>query len=442
MVRTSHHKNFYQILVISILALFISPVISPASAQGTDVLVSDTVEDHLIQIVEDGEIPTIQVGIIEDGELRYAKGFGAQTSLDNVFPIGSIQKMFVAMAILQLYDDGLIDLDADVNDYLPFSLVNPNYPDVAITPRLLLYHRSGIVREMRYTFCWDTRGVLYPEYKSVYSSEIIGMGLGEFLNSTLADANSPYYQNWIWEFEPDTEYGYSAVGYQILSYLVEIVSGELFSEYVTTNIFEPLDMTHTSFNVSDLEHHATPYIRYNHSNHAVPVWAGNDVIRSNVQDLAKFILVHMNQGRYGDVQILKPETVEMMHEIGSPLGGTPYGLIQRGYGMAIYSYDGDIFGHSGSSVGGISTVFFSPSSQKGLIYISNLNHIGCYDMNDVDFVNEYFYEANEYLLTTISFKPVLAIKEILLVVCISGVVISISYNVRKFWKKRTKTTQE
>ncbi len=441
MTTDSIQKNIYRIITIAILVLFISPVISSAAAQETDKFVSETVENHLTLIMEAGEIPTIQAGIIEEGELRFAKGFGEQTSLDNVFPIGSVQKMFIAMAVLQVYEDGLLDLDADVNDYLPFDLTHPRYQSISITPKLLLYHRSGLVREMLYTFCWDTRGVFYPEYKSTYNPAIIDMSLAEFIYATLAPEGDYYSSGSVWDFEPDTQYGYSSVGYQILTYLVELVSGMLFPDFVQTNILDPLNMTHTGFGTSAFEHHATPHIRYNGTNREVPVWEGNYVIRSNVQDISKFLIVHMNQGSYGGVQILEPATIEMMHEIGSAYGGTPYGLSHNGYGMAVHSYEGDVYGHSGSSIGGIMNVFFSPNKQQGLIFMSNLNHVCSHSMDDVEFVNKYFNEATEYLLKVSSLAPAISVGELLIAVGICCAVVGISYNSYKFWKKSSKTSQ-
>jgi len=411
-----------------------------SAAQNTTVFVSDAVEGQLQYIMEEGDIPSIQVGILEQGELRYTKGFGEQTSLDNVFPIGSVQKLFVSMAILQLYEDGLIDLDADVNGYLPFTLTHPNYQNVSITPRLLLTHRSGLVREMRYTFCWDTKGIFYPEYKSTYNSDIVEMSLGEFLSNTFTPGGIGYSSSGIWVIEPDTGYEYSSVGYQILTYLVELASGDIFPDYVQDNILDPLNMTHTGFNASILDSHATPHIRYNGSNRAIPVWGGNYVLRSNVQDLSKFILVHMNQGNYGDVQILEPDTVEMMHDVASAYGGTPYGLNHIGYGMAIHSYDGDVFGHGGSTVGALTTVFFSPSGQNGLVFISNLNHVCGYNMGDVEFVNTYFNQIVEYLLKVASLAPPLTLLQIVQAVGICAFVLAISYNLNKWRKGKNRAT--
>jgi CubicO group peptidase (beta-lactamase class C family) len=85
----------------------------------------------------------ITVGIVVNDSLVWAKAYG-EADLDTVYDIGSVTKPFVATAVLQLYERALIDLDDDVNEYLPFSLRHPEYPDTPITIRMLLTHQSGL----------------------------------------------------------------------------------------------------------------------------------------------------------------------------------------------------------------------------------------------------------------------------------------------------------
>ena len=124
----------------------------------------------------------------------------------------------------------------------------------------------------------------------------------------------------------------------------------------------------------------------------------------------------------------------MMHDVASAYGGFSYGLNHIGYGMAIHSYEGDVFGHGGSSVGALTTVFFSPSGQNGLVFISNLNHVCGYDMNDVEFVNTYFFQINEYLLKAASLAPPLTLLQMVQAVGICAFVLVISFNLYK-WRK-------
>jgi CubicO group peptidase (beta-lactamase class C family) len=391
-----------------------------ASAQDESLFVSETVEAHLEQLMEDGEIPSMQEAIIEDNEIRYVKGFGNQTDLDTVFMIGSIQKMFTSCSIMQLVEDGEIGLDDDVDNYLPYNITHPDYPDIPITLRMLLSHRSGLNREVYYLFCWDTQGLLYPEYKSVYNSEIIEMTIGEFLENVFIPGGIGYTSN-IWQFKPGTDYGYSSVGYLVLKHLIEVLSGQTYEQYMQEHILTPMGLNNTGFHVSDFEHNSIPYIRYMNSDHEFTPWDGNSIMRSTATDLAKFLLMHINGGTYNGVQILESETVDQMREIASPMDYFAYGLDHLGYGFALHQYVGDVYGHSGSSVGGMGAVFYNPITQRGMVHLQNLNHVGAYNITDVEFVNEYYFEITEYLVGVASLKPLLSISQFYVLCIVAGV---------------------
>ena len=405
---------------VFILGLILVSSNISASAQDESVFVSETVEARLEQFIEDGEIPSMQEAIIEDNEIRYVKGFGDQTDLDTVFMIGSLQKMFTACCIMQLVEDGAITLDDDVDNYLPYNITHPNYPDIPITLRMLLTHRSGLNREILYLFCWDTQGLLYPEYKLVYNAEIINMTIGEFMANTFIPGGIGYTSN-IWQFEPGTDYGYSSVGYHVLKHLIEVLSGQTYEQYMQEHILTPMGLNNTGFHVSEFEHHSTPYIRYKNTNHEFTPWDGNSIMRSTATDLAKFLLMHINGGTYNGVQILESETIDQMREVASPMGYSAYGLDHLGYGFALHRYVGDVYGHSGSSVGGMGAVFYNPITRRGVVHLQNLNHVGAYNMTDVEFVNEYYFEITEYLVGVASLKPLLSISQVYILCVVAGV---------------------
>ncbi|MFW9809035.1 MAG: serine hydrolase domain-containing protein [Candidatus Thorarchaeota archaeon] len=402
------------VALICILGLLLLTTVNFASAQDDSVFVSESVENQLEQFMEDGEIPAMQEAIIENNEIKYVKGFGNQTDSNTVFVIGSIQKMFTSCCVMQLVENGVIDLDDDVDNYLPYNVTHPHYPDIPITPRMLLTHRSGLDREIYYLFCWDTEGLLYPEYKSVYNSEIVGMTLREFMENTFTPGGIGYRSD-IWQFEPGTEFGYSSVGYTVLKHLIEVLSGTTYEQYMQEHILTPMGLTNTGFNVSIFENHSIPYIRYMGTNHEFVLWNGNTVLRSTATDLAKFLLMHISSGTYNGVQILESETIDQMREIASVNQYSAYGLDNLGYGYALHKYVGDIYGHSGSSVGGMGAVFYNPITQRGIVHLQNLNHVGAYNMTDVEFVNEYYGKITRYMLEIASLKPLLSSRQILVI---------------------------
>ena len=97
--------------------------------------------DEISGLVESGDIPSLHVCVVS-GDKKWVKGFGEQTDEDTVFLVGSIQKVFVAVSILQLYEEGLVGLDDDVNTYMPFSIRHLGYPDRPISIRMLLAHST------------------------------------------------------------------------------------------------------------------------------------------------------------------------------------------------------------------------------------------------------------------------------------------------------------
>ena len=101
-----------------------------------------TLEDKMTYVMEEGDLPGASVGIILDDELVWTATLGEGITEDTVFNIGSIAKPVIATAVLQLVEDDVIDLDADVGDYLPFDVRHPGYPQVPITTRMLLMHKS------------------------------------------------------------------------------------------------------------------------------------------------------------------------------------------------------------------------------------------------------------------------------------------------------------
>jgi len=178
---------------------------------------------------------------------------------------------------------------------------------------------------------------------------------------------------------------YANVGFDLISYLVEIISGEPFLDYCDTHIFSPLDMKHTGFNFSrfDINQVAIPYQRYKGKYYTIneletifgwelpePYYrmrfypAGG--LYSTVLDLSHFLIAHMNDGIYNDTQILKKETVELMHAIqpGNQLG----------YGLAwMHQSIGGLSGHGGDLPGGDTWMLYNETKNIGVIYLANGN---------------------------------------------------------------------
>ena len=335
--------------------------------------------DEITGLVESGNIPSLHVCVVS-GDEKWVKGFGEQTNEDTVFLVGSIQKVFVAISILQLYDEGLVGLDDDVNIYMPFSIRHPEYPDTPITLRMLLSHRSGLDATLPSEFAYDWGDDNPPEWTRSFSEDLVNITLEEWLELNL-DEDGVLYSPSYWVREPGTGYSYSNNGYKILMCILERVTGQSIQDYMDENIFTPLQMDHTCFDSQEfMDEHAIPHTRKygDDTNIPLPVWNGRYMLRSSASDMGNLMIALMNKGSFHGVQILKEETVELMST------NTRQSFFIRefirkletdGYGMGIQVCNHGLLGHGGSTVGFTGEFYLNPSKNMGFVRLSNVNAI-------------------------------------------------------------------
>ena len=327
--------------------------------------------EGIVQILmKFAHMSAVSAAIVKDDELVWTKGFGLcdrenkkKANEETIYLVASISKSFTATAIMQLYEKGLFDLDDDVNSYLPFSLRNPNYPDEPITFRMLLAHHSSIARENEGLTSFFTR--IIPG----------GMDISGYPAPFLKDYLVPggtYYKPKVWlDIPPGKEMHYANIGYAVLGYLVEILSGESFENYCQENIFKPLGMNNTSFKFSFINgsRAAVPYDfksgKYIPIIHYDLLDSPVGGLRSSVLDLSHFLIAIMNKGVYKDTRILNDSTIELMHTIQYP--DMDY-YFQYGLGFQIWETStGVSIGHSGGLFGVSTKMVFRKSDNIGII---------------------------------------------------------------------------
>ena len=371
-------------------------------------IVSSSIDEEIQRLVIDEKIPSLYLGVVSSNELVWVRGFGEQISNDTVFLIGSIQKVLVAISILQLYEKGEIDLNDDVSDYLPFTVRNPNFPNVSVTIFMLLAHRSGLAQMLPHEFCYDWEGLYYPDFDGTYYPQAIGITLGEFLTERLAPGGS-YCSSRNWIFEPGTDWSYSNSGYKLLMFLLETISNQTISEYMKQYIFEPLRMQNTGFNASDYTgHHAIPHTRVADSNIALPVWNGRYMMRSTVSDLGHLIITLMNEGQFDGFQLLQQDTIVMMRERTHSQFSDIYlekELRSEGYGLGLEIFSHGIFGHGGSTIGFTGLLYFNPTTKLGYIMLINVNSILLGESEEWQDLSRFRAEVRNLVMINVGLLP-------------------------------------
>ena len=333
---------------------------------------------ELPEAVASSNSPSTQVAVVHRNQVIWSQSFGQNTSTNHVYMNASIQKMFTAVAVLQLVERGLVDLDADIQEYVPFTVRHPEHSETPITVHMLLTHRSGLV-EFPHQFAWDTQNTFSPQYRPPCPKYLLDMSLDEFLAASLEPEGSNYDRR-AWVYEPGQEYHYSVSAYPLLRYLVSQVAGQSYVEYMYENIFDPLGMNSSGFSADEFAgRHAIPYTRINGENIELPIWNGQGaMMRTTAEDMARFLLVLLNDGQYGDFQLLEPETIALMQQRTSrfePFLESSDDLPSKGYGLGLHILRGGWVGIGGSAPGYQSLFRFHPSKQVGYVILSNVNGI-------------------------------------------------------------------
>ncbi|MFD1984551.1 serine hydrolase domain-containing protein [Mesorhizobium newzealandense] len=344
--------------------------------------------------LKDFSIPGSAVGIVQNGRLVWAKGYGwadvtrkVPMTPKTIMNIGSISKTITATAVMQLWERGLIDLDADVSRYLTYQVVNPKHPSVAITTRRLLNHRSSIRDGKSY---WESYACGDP-------TAALGDWLEAYLTSGGAyfDADDNFHGWAPGILERDQPGGYCNVAYGLLGRLVECVTGARFNDYCAHHIFTPLGMNSTGWYLGDvnLDRHAvlygkitkeklesgrqllaapgltidelTPGARMPHCLYSYPTYM-EGLARTSVEELSLFLATYAYRG--GN-QLLKQSTINLMlsdvHD-GRPLC----------WNRLILENGDVIWGHAGSDPGVKTYMGFREMDETGVIIYFNGDDIG------------------------------------------------------------------
>ncbi len=308
----------------------------------------------------------LAVGVVGNGRLEFFQGHGladiaSNTPIteDTVFRIASITKTFTAIAVMQLWEQGLVDLDAPANDYLrAFQLVPAKASFPPVTLRHLLTHTSGIPEMVH-----PSRALMYVFGESVK--------LGRPL-PTLGD----YYRGGLRVVaEPGTRFMYTDHNFATVGQVVEDVSGQPLDRYLREHIFAPLGMNDTDLVRSEAvkSRLATGYNLRSNGAKAVTdrewITAAASSIYSTPRDMAGYVAALLGGGANQHGSVLKPATLELMFEPHYQ----PHPLIP-GIGLAFdrFNVGGRLaIGHEGVLPGFNSQIFAAPDDGVGVLAFAN-----------------------------------------------------------------------
>jgi CubicO group peptidase (beta-lactamase class C family) len=329
------------------------PVAHPLDAED----LSAWLDGRVPYALKSGDIAGAVIVVVKDGKVLFEKGYGyadvaAKVPMDastTMVRIGSTSKLFTWTAVMQLVQQGKLDLDRNVNDYLDVKI--PETFGKPITLRDLMNHRAGFEEGLKDILAYDPT---HFESNEKY----------------LKDHPRPML------FAPGQVPAYSNYGAALAGYIVQRVSGEPFELYVAKHIFEPLGMTHTTM-VQPLPGKFEPFIAkgYRSASDEAPtpfelvITSPAGSASASAADMARFMLAHLQQGSVDGVAMLDPATTDLMH---SSSESEPPGFAAMAHGLFSATQNGrTVIGHGGDTIVFHTELDMLPQQGVGIFYSFN-----------------------------------------------------------------------
>ena len=321
------------------------------------------INEQLPALIEKYQVPGAAWAVLSDGEVvdgaagLLSKATGVEATADSVFQIGSITKLWTASLVMQLVDEGKLDLDVPVRTYLPEFKIGDEAAAAQITTRHLLNHTAGFEGDI-------------------------------FTDTGVGDDCVEKYLGVIHEvpqlFPVGEQFSYNNAGFCVLGRLVEVLREKHYDACLREHLFAPLGLTHAATNPYEaiMYRAAVGHIELEPGAgyQPAPMWTfarsnapAGSMLCMRPRDLLKFAEMHMNDGKAADgTQVLAPGTAARMHakEVELPdlgLMGTSWGLGFERFDTA----DGAIIGHDGSTIGQNAFLRIVPEAGVAVALLTN-----------------------------------------------------------------------
>ena len=348
-------------LLIVLFLLISTPFSAEKKPQKLNLKGFDT---FITKTMEEWKVPGLGISIVKDGKVIFSKGFGfrdvkkgLKVTPKTLFAIGSCSKAFTAVTMGILVDEGKLDWNKPVREYLPsFKLKDP-FATERMTPLDLVCHRSGLPR---HDLMWYG--------SSATRQEIIDRL--QYLEPSKDFRTTFQYQNLM---------------FVTAGYMVGKVAGTTWEKFVQDRILEPLSMDSSNFSVEDSKKapdFALPYMEKDDKVIEIPFRNIDTVgpagsINSDVTDMAGWLLLNLNKGKFGEKQIISEKSLKEIHSpqmvssksyIYDEVFYSTYGM-----GWGITSYRGHLMlSHGGGIDGFTARVTFMPRDNIGMVILTNM----------------------------------------------------------------------
>ncbi len=328
---------------------------------------ADKMYEEVLKVLKTNSVNGMTLVVFKNGNILYKQHYGMADKANKIpvndntkFRMGSISKHATGIIAMQLVEQGKLNLDADISDYLGVKIRAPGYPDTKITPRMLMSHTSSIV-DSEHTFTGQ------------YSLDgLVGVGL-EFTGA-----------------RPGRRFVYSNLAAGMMGGIIEKVTGEHFVDYAQ-NLFKSMDIdaAYVRDFIVDQKDIAVCYDQWGNVTANPKTWnrtsancrktplgkqynySQSDLMISAL-DFTKFAMMHLNNGTYNGVKILSPESDS---EMNSKQFGLNWGIMTK-ISISKLREGRTLYGHNGQAYGCCNACYYDPTDDSGLVFFNNGTYCG------------------------------------------------------------------
>jgi CubicO group peptidase (beta-lactamase class C family) len=350
---------------------------------------ANTLQQKITQLSKQSDLAGFTVSIVNSDSVLFSKGYGYSNKeqkvpyqTDHVQIVASISKTWIGLALMQCVEQGKFSLDTDVNDILPFKVINPNYSKEPITVRHLATHTSSIIYSIP-----DHDKIVFEEkpdmkhfrgrekrvVNKVLKNQTVVMG--DYLKNHLSTDGKNYSTNHFGNYPPSEKYKYSNMASTLAAHLVEVVSGMSFADFCQKNIIEPLGLKNAAFNISnpDKSKIATQY--FGKKQKATPLYGHNFYptggLRISNDDLNLFFM-EIIKGYQGKGKLLSSKKYDILLAPQFKEEELPENFPKNESNHGIFwTYRDDLIGHTGGGLGVSAFLFFNKDTGIGKIFVTN-----------------------------------------------------------------------
>ena len=314
--------------------------------------VFDEYRQSIPEIMTEHKIPGLSIAVVDHEGILWNAGYGytdydkkTPVTPETIFSIQSMSKTFTATAVMFAVQDGLVELNTPITNYLPDFTVNSRYeddPEGKMTLYHLLTHTAGFTHEAPIGNNIDARSPSFEDHVKSISDTWLRYRVGE--------RNS-----------------YSNLGIDLAAYILQVKSGKPITQYMKEKIFDPLGMPNSSVDIEFIINHPNRAIGHRIHFKKVPLipMLGAGGVYTNANELAKFVQFHINQGAVSGQPLLDKDILYKMY---SPLPSNK----EVGLGIGIGEIDGLCYlAHGGGGFGFLTTMAWLPEYQIGALVLTN-----------------------------------------------------------------------